>query len=50
MTAQFRRNLTDFIRADLMILRGAVREVHTYHVSACGNNLLKVVIAVGSRA
>ncbi len=39
MTAQFCRNLTHFVGTELMIFRGAVREVHTYYVCARGDNL-----------
>ena len=50
VTAQFCRNLTHFIGTELMIFRGAVREVHTHYVCARGDNFFQVVIAVSCRA
>lgn len=43
MTAQFCRNLTHFVGTELMIFRGAVREVHTYYVCARGDNLSRLL-------
>ncbi|VFS56031.1 Uncharacterised protein [Kluyvera cryocrescens] len=46
MTPKFCCNFAYFIGTKLMIFWRTMRKVHAYNVSAGGNHLLKVIVAV----